>query len=42
MATQRLQSYNEERPHDALENLPPAVFHGRLLTGKNSTSQLSA
>jgi putative transposase len=38
---QWLQSYNEERPHDALGNLPPAVFRERLLAGKNSTSELS-
>jgi putative transposase len=38
---QWLQSYNEERPHDALGNLPPAVFREQLLTGKNSTSELS-
>jgi putative transposase len=34
-------SYNEERPHDALGNLPPAVYRERLLAGLNSTSQLS-
>ena len=38
---QWLQSYNEERPHDALGNLPPAVFREKLLAGENSTSQLS-
>jgi len=38
---QWLQSYNEERPHDALGSLPPAVFRERLLAGKNSTSELS-
>ena len=38
---QWLQSYNEERPHDALGNLPPAVFRERLLAGKNSTLELS-
>ncbi|PTR17001.1 putative transposase [Nitrosospira sp. Nsp2] len=38
---QWLQSYNEERPHDALGSLPPAVFREQLLTGKNSTSELS-
>jgi hypothetical protein len=38
---QWLQSHNEERPHDALGSLPPAVFGERLLTGKNSTSELS-
>lgn len=38
---QWLQSYNEERPHDALGRLPPAVFRERLLAGKSSTSELS-
>jgi putative transposase len=38
---QWLQSYNEERPHDALGNLPPVAFRERLLAGKNSTSELS-
>ena len=38
---QWLQSYNEERPHDALGSLPPAVFRERLLAGMNSTSDLS-
>ena len=38
---QWLQSYNEERPHDALGSLPPAVFREQLLAGKNSTSDLS-
>ena len=31
---QWLQSYNEERPHDALGNLPPAVFREQLLREK--------
>ena len=34
-------SYNEERPHHALGNLPPAVYRERLLAGQHSTSQLS-
>ena len=34
-------SYNEERPHHALGNLPPAVYRERLLAGLNSTLQLS-
>ncbi len=38
---QWLQSYNEERPHDALGNLLQAVFRERLLAGKNSTLELS-
>jgi putative transposase len=36
-----LRSYNEERPHDALGNLPPALFRERLLARRNSTSELS-
>ncbi len=34
-------TYNEERPHDALGNLPPVLYRERLLAGLNSTSQLS-
>jgi putative transposase len=34
-------SYNEERPHDVLGNLPPMVYRERLLAGLNSTLQLS-
>ncbi len=37
---QWLQSYNEERPHEALGNLPPAVLRERLLAGKSSTFEL--
>jgi putative transposase len=33
-------SYNERRPHDALEGLPPTVFR-RQKTAKNSTYELS-
>lgn len=36
-----IKSYNEERPHDALGNLPPAVYRERLLARENSTSELS-
>ena len=35
-----LRSYNEERPHDALGSLPPALYRERL-AAKNSTSGLS-
>lgn len=31
---QWLQSYNEERPHDALGSLPPAVFANNCSQGK--------
>jgi len=34
-------SYNEERPHHALGNLPPAAYRERLLAGLNSTLLLS-
>ena len=34
-------SYNEERPHDALGNLPPTVYRERLLAGLNSTLHVS-
>lgn len=37
----RLRSYNEERPHDALGSLPPALYREQLLMAKNSTSGLS-
>lgn len=36
-----IRSYNEERTHDALGNLPPAVYRERLLARENSTSQMS-
>ena len=35
-----LRSYNEERPHDALGSLPPALYRERLAV-INSTSELS-
>lgn len=38
---QWLQSYNEERPHDALGSLLRAASREQLLAGKNSTSELS-
>ena len=41
IAHQWIISYNEERPHNALGNLPPAVYHERLLAALNSTAQLS-
>lgn len=37
-----LTSYNEERPHDALGNLPPALFRERLLARETSTCELSS
>jgi putative transposase len=36
-----LKSYNEERPHDALGSLPPAIYRQRITAEKNSTSKLS-
>ena len=35
-----LQSYNEERPHDALAGLPPAVYRANL-EARNSPLPLS-
>jgi len=37
-----LRSYNEERPHDALDNLTPAEYRERLLKARNSTLELSS
>lgn len=34
-------TYNEERPHQALGNLPPTVYRERLLAGLNSTFPVS-
>jgi putative transposase len=36
-----IRAYNEERPHDALRNLPPTVFRERLSAREKSTSELS-
>nr|MBN2278567.1 transposase [candidate division Zixibacteria bacterium] len=36
----RLITYNEQRPHDALGGLPPTVFREQQ-TAKNSTFELS-
>src|ERR1700674_932214 len=36
-----LASYNEERPHDALGSLPPALFRQRVTAARSSTSELS-
>ncbi|SLM50184.1 transposase (fragment) [Nitrospira japonica] len=30
-----LQSYNEERPHDALAGLPPAIYRAQLERGSS-------
>ena len=41
-ATHRfLIDYNEHRPHDSLDGIPPSLFHQRLLTAGDSTSELS-
>jgi putative transposase len=37
-----IKSYNEERPHDALGNLPPALYRERLLATMGSTFKMSA
>src|ERR1022692_3727313 len=34
-------SYNEERPHDALGSLPPALFRQQVMAARSSTSELS-
>jgi len=34
--------YNEERPHDALGNLPPALYRERLFATTSSTFKMSA
>jgi putative transposase len=34
-------SYNEERPHDALGSLPPALFRQQVVAARSSTSELS-
>lgn len=41
-AHQFLIDYNEHRPHDSLNGIPPSVFRERLLTAGSSTSELSA
>ena len=38
--TEWLQSYNEERPHDALAGLPPAIYRAQLAV-RNSPLKLS-
>jgi len=37
-----IKSYNEERPHDALGNLPPALYRERLLATTSSIFKMSA
>lgn len=37
-----LQSYNEERPHDSLEQLTPVEYREKLLEAKSSTLELSS
>ena len=41
ISTAWLRSYNEERPHEALGSLPPALYRERVLAAKNSTLELS-
>lgn len=41
ISSQWLRIYNEERPHDALGSLPPALYRKQLSAAKNSTSELS-
>lgn len=33
--------YNEERPHDSLGKIPPAMFRRQVENARNSTSELS-
>jgi putative transposase len=32
---ERLQTYNEERPHDTLGGIPPAVYRAQLEAGSS-------
>lgn len=41
ISSQWLRIYNEERPHDALGSLPPALYREQVVAAKNSTSELS-
>jgi len=41
ISSQWLRVYNEERPHDALGSLPPALYREQVVAAKNSTSDLS-
>lgn len=41
MSWQWMRQYNEERPHEALGNMPPAMFN-KLTQARNSTYELSA
>ena len=36
-----IHDYNEERPHDSLGKIPPAMFRRQTETAENSTSKLS-
>ena len=35
-----IHEYNEERPHDSLGKIPPAMFRRQTETARNSTSEL--
>jgi putative transposase len=41
LTTAWMKSYNEDRPHDALGSLPPAVFRARIEARQIPTSELS-
>lgn len=40
IASQRLRIYNEERPHDTLGSLPPALYREKVVAAKNHTSEV--
>lgn len=41
ISSQWLRVYNEERPHDALGSLPPALYREQVAAAKSSTFELS-
>ena len=41
MTRQWITVYNEERPHDSLGSLPPALFRRQVEQARHSTFELS-
>jgi putative transposase len=41
ISEQWLSVYNEQRPHEALGSLPPAVFRANVIETQNSNHNLS-